>query len=125
MSLSTVNNLRLEASNAVESAVEEAKIYVQNSKVVGADETSFVQGNVNGCNSKKSQGWLWVCVTALVTFFEIALSRCSDAARNLLGENFSGFLNSDRYAATPNWVGLEQRQLCWAHLKLSSLKRYT
>jgi transposase len=40
MSLGTVNNLRLEASNAVESAVEEAKIYVQNSEVVGADETS-------------------------------------------------------------------------------------
>ncbi len=121
MSLGTVNNLRLEASNAVESAVEEAKIYVQNSHVVGADETSFVQGNVDGCNDKKSQGWLWVAVTPLVTFFEIALSRCSDAARNLLGENFSGILNSDRYAAY-TWVGLEQRQLCWAHLKREFIK---
>ena len=121
MSLGTVNNLRLEASNAVESAVESAKIYVQNSRVVGADETSFAQGNVDGCNHKNSQGWLWVAVTPLVTFFEIALSRCSDAARNLLGENFSGILNSDRYAAY-NWVGLEQRQLCWAHLKREFIK---
>ncbi|MFN6452928.1 MAG: IS66 family transposase [Nostoc sp. EfeVER01] len=121
MSLGTVNNLRLEASNAVESAVEEAKIYLQNSQVVGADETSFVQGNVDGCNDKKSLGWLWVAVTPLVTFFEIALSRCSDAARNLLGENFCGILNSDRYAAY-NWVGLEQRQLCWAHLKREFIK---
>ena len=32
ISLGTVNTLRLEASNAVESAVEEAKIYVQNSR---------------------------------------------------------------------------------------------
>ena len=87
MSLGTVNNLRLEASNAVESAVEQAKIYVQNSEVVGADETSFAQGNVDGCNDKKSQGWLWVAVTPLVTYFQIALSRCSDTARNLLGEN--------------------------------------
>ncbi|MHC5830602.1 MAG: IS66 family transposase, partial [Nostoc sp.] len=47
MSLGTVNNLRLEASFAVESAVEEAKIYIQNSRVVGADETSFAQGNVD------------------------------------------------------------------------------
>jgi transposase len=121
MSLGTVNNLRLEASNAVESAVEEAKIYVQNSEVVGADETSFAQGNADGCNDKKSQGWLWVAVTPLVTYFQIALSRCSDAARNLLGENFSGILNSDRYAAY-NWVGLEQRQLCWAHLKREFIK---
>ena len=83
MSLGTVNNLRLEASKAVESAVAEAKTSVQNSSVVGADETSFAQGNVDGCNAKKSQGWLWVAVTPLVTFFQIALSRGSDAAKNL------------------------------------------
>lgn len=121
MSLGTVNNLRLEASNAVKSSVEEAKIYVQNSRVVGADETSFVQGNVDGCNDKNSQGWLWVAVTPLVTFFQITLSRCSDAARDILGKDFSGILNSDRYAAY-NWVGLEQRQLCWAHLKREFIK---
>ena len=121
MSLGTVNNLRLEASNAVENAVFEAKIYVQNSPVFGADETSFIQGNVDGCNATQSQGWLWVAVTPLVTFFQIALSRCSDAARNLLGENFSGILNSDRYAAY-SWVGLGQRQLCWAHLRREFIK---
>jgi hypothetical protein len=60
-------------------------------------------------------------VTPLVTYFQITLSRCSDAARNLLGENFSGILNSDRYAAY-NWVALEQRQLCWAHLKREFIK---
>jgi hypothetical protein len=73
MSLGTVNNLRLEASLAVESAVEEAKIYVQNSLIVGADETSFAQGNVDGCNEKKSLAWLWVAVTPLVTYFQITL----------------------------------------------------
>jgi|GEM_PF-5136159 len=36
-------------------------------------------------------------------------------------ENFSGILNSDRYASY-NWVGLEQRQLCWAHLKREFIK---
>ncbi len=121
ISLGTVNNLRLEASNAVESAVEEAKIYVQNSRVVGADETSFNQGNVDGSNPKQSKAWLWVAVTPLVTFFQISLSRCSDAARNLLGDDFRGILNSDRYGAY-SWVGLEQRQLCWAHLRREFIK---
>jgi transposase len=69
MSLGIVNKLRLEASNAVESAVLEVKCYVQNSPVVGADETSFSQGNVDGCNSKNTKAWLWVAVTPLVTFF--------------------------------------------------------
>lgn len=121
MSLGTVNKLRLEASSSLESVVESAKTYVQNARVVGADETRFVQGNVDGCNEKNTQAWLWVMVTPLVVFFEITLSRCTQTAKNLLGEDFSGILNSDRYAAY-NWVGLEQRQLCWAHLKREFVK---
>jgi transposase len=121
MCLGTVNKLRLEASDAIESAVLEAKTYVQNSPVVGADETSFSQGNVDGCNEKNRKAWLWVAVTPLVTFFQVTLSRCTDTAKNLLGENFGGILNSDRYASY-NWVGLEQRQLCWAHLKREFIK---
>ncbi|MEM7716351.1 MAG: transposase [Cyanobacteria bacterium P01_A01_bin.68] len=38
-----------------------------------------------------------------------------------MGEDFDGILNSDRYAAY-NWVNLEQRQLCWAHLKREFIK---
>lgn len=105
MSLGTVNKLRLEASNAIASCVDEAKHYIQQSDVVGADETSFRQGNIDGCNPKKNQAWLWVAVTPLVTFFQIALTRCTQAAQNLLGENFTGILNSDRYASY-NWVNL-------------------
>ena len=42
MSLGTVNKLRLEASNAIASCVDEAKHYIQQSRVVGADETSTI-----------------------------------------------------------------------------------
>jgi hypothetical protein len=121
MSLGTVNKLRLEASNAVESCVDEAKLYVQKQVCVGADETSFKQGNLDGCNPKQSQAWLWVVVTPLVTYFEIALTRCTQAAKNVLGENFAGILNSDRYGSY-NWVDIERRQLCWAHLKREFIK---
>ncbi|MDF5728065.1 MAG: IS66 family transposase [Rhizonema sp. PD38] len=121
MSLGTVSKLRLEVSSALENVVESAKIYVQNSRVVGADETRFIQGNVDGCNQKNTQAWLWIMVTPLVAFFEITLSRCTQTVKNLLGENFSGILNSDRYASY-NWVDLEQRQLCWAHLKREFVK---
>ena len=121
MSLGTVNTLRQEASAAVADCVDEAKKYVHQQPVVGADETSFAQGNIDGCNPKQCQAWLWVAVTPLVTFFEIALSRCTQAARNLLGENFGGILSSDRHGAY-NWVDLERRQLCWAHLRREFIK---
>lgn len=89
--------------------------------LVGADETHFNQGNIDGGNAKKSQAWLWVAVTPLVTFFQITLTRCSQSARDLLGEDFGGILNSDRYGAY-NWVGLGQRQVCWAHLRREFIK---
>lgn len=121
MSLGTVNALRIEASNAIANGVDQAKLYVQQQPVVGADETSFNQGNIDGCNPKQRQAWLWVAVTPLVTFFEIALTRCTQAAKNLLGENFTGILTSDRHGAY-NWVDLERRQLCWAHLRREFIK---
>ncbi|GAX45563.1 transposase, unclassified family protein [Tolypothrix sp. NIES-4075] len=78
-------------------------------------------GNIDGSNPLQHQAWLWVAVTPLVTFFEIALTRCTSAAKNLLGENFAGILNSDRYGAY-NWVDINRRQLCWAHLKREFIK---
>ncbi|MEJ6487483.1 transposase [Nostoc punctiforme UO1] len=121
ISLGTVNRLRLEASNAVATCVDEAKLYIQKANIVGADETSFNQGNIHGFNPEQRKAWLWVAVTPLVTFFEIALSRCTQGAKNLLGENFGGILNSDRHGAY-NWVDLERRQLCWAHLRREFIK---
>ena len=44
------------------------------------------------------------------------LSRASTAAQTVLGEAFAGFITSDRCPAY-NWVDMEHRQLCWAHLK--------
>lgn len=121
LSLGTINRLRQEGSDAVAGCVDEAKLYIQRSNIVGADETSFNQGNIDGGNPQQRKAWLWVAVTPLVTFFEIALTRCTQAAQNLLGENFGGILNSDRHGAY-NWVDLERRQLCWAHLRREFIK---
>ncbi len=82
---------------------------------MGADETGFKQANADGQNPQNKRAWLWVGVTPLVTFFQVMLSRSTAAAQALLGQNFSGILNSDRYSAY-NWLDVSQRQLCWAHL---------
>lgn len=121
MSLGSINNLRQEASSAVALAVEEAQQYVQQQPVVGADETSWAQGNVDGANKGGVKAWLWVAVTPLVTFFQVILSRSALAAQTLLGANFGGILTSDRHGGY-NWVDLERRQLCWAHLKREFIK---
>ncbi len=121
MSLGTVNRMRKEASAALSSMVDEAKCYIQSAENVCADETGFQQGNSDGKNPEKKKAWLWVAVTSLISFFQVTLSRSTESAMDLLGENFGGFLSSDRYASY-NWVDINRRQLCWAHLKRDFLK---
>ena len=116
MALGSVNNLRKQASEAVAEPVEAAKEYARQQPVVGSDETSFPQGNVDGHNPNQCKGWLWVVVTPLVTVFQVFLSRSQQAAQELLGETFGGILISDRHSAY-HWVALVRRQVCWAHLK--------
>jgi hypothetical protein len=53
-------------------------------------------------------------VTALATVFRIARSRGADITKEMLGEDFRGFLVVDRWAAY-RWVARGMRQLCWAH----------
>lgn len=97
-------------------AVTEAQHYIQQQPTVGVDETGFKQGNGDGQNAAKTSGWLWVAVTPLIVCFQVILSRASTAAQTVLGETFSGFITSDRCRAY-NWVDVNRRQLCWAHLK--------
>jgi transposase len=90
LSLGTVNKLRIEASNAVANCVDEAKLYIQKAEVVGADETSFNQGNIDGSNPSQRKAWLWVAVTPLVTFFEITLTRCTSRGKGFIGGKLWG-----------------------------------
>lgn len=116
LSRGSVGRLRNEMSEALSAPVAEAKAYVQTQPVLHSDETSFPQGNRDGRNPKRTKGWLWVLVTPLVSFFEIVLSRSQETAKALIGDSYGGIVTSDRYSAY-GWITVEQRQVCWAHLK--------
>ena len=105
LSLGSVCNIEREVSEALAAPVEEAREYVRRQPVVHADET--------GWREDKGRAWLWTAASELVTVFLIARSRGASVARQLLGDDFSGFLVVDRWAAY-EWV--ELRQLCWSHL---------
>ena len=80
---------------------------VRESEVLHADETSWL---------KAGQGqWLWVAATALLACYRIDPHRSQAAAKELIGEDFGGFLISDRYAAY-HFLDVLQQQLCYAHL---------
>lgn len=52
-------------------------------------------------------------MTKPFTLFHLAHTRKADVAKELLGEDFSGIVTSDRYGAY-DWI--DRQQLCWAHL---------
>ena len=116
MALGTVNNLKQEASLAIAESVETAAEYVKSEPIINADETSFKQANSDENNPTNSKAWLWVAVTELVTVFRVTLSRGQLAAQLLLGTVLTAIIITDRWNGY-NCFPLEQRQLCWAHLK--------
>lgn len=106
--LGSISNIEREASRSIASAVEVARAHVRGSPVVHPDETSWRQARRNA--------WLWTAATPAVTVFRIDRSRSGMVARELLGASFDGIAVSDRFSGY-NWLPIERRQLCWAHLR--------
>lgn len=80
---------------------------IKAAEAVHADETTWL------CRHQAC--WLWTATTALVVCYRIDPRRTQQAAKRLLGENFDGFVTSDRYAGY-HWLDVLQQQLCWSHL---------
>jgi transposase len=86
---------------------EQLREYIQKAQQVHADET--------GWRLSGAQQYLWVATTALAACFRIDPHRSQQAAKELLGEQFGGFVISDRYTGY-HWLDVLQQQLCWAHV---------
>jgi transposase len=108
----SVVNLEEEMADALAPAVAQAAQCVQSATTVHADETGWVEGREGG---RGKRAWLWMAATARVALFHIAMSRGGKVARALLGEDFTGFLVTDRWSGYA-WYDAGLRQVCWAHL---------
>jgi transposase len=80
---------------------------IKTAEAVHADETTWL------CRSDPC--WLWTATTALLVCYRIDPRRTQEAAKRLLGEDFGGFVTSDRYVGY-HWLDILQQQLCWSHL---------
>jgi transposase len=107
MRVGTISQSEQATTEVVAAPVEEARAYVQEQAVAHLDETCWRQGD--------KRAWLWVAVTSLVTVFLVRMSRGGQVARELLGEQCSGILVTDRYSAY-NWYPVRWRQVCWSHV---------
>jgi transposase len=108
MGLGTIANLEHATVQAVAAPVAEARAYIQRQPAAYLDETGWREG--------QQRAWLWTAVTAGVTVFVIRLSRSRKVAQELLGEQFWGWLVTDRWSGY-SWYPPWRRQVCWAHLR--------
>lgn len=106
--LGTVANLEQEVSRALISAHQEARAAIAAAAVKHVDETGWKQAG--------KKRWLWAAATARVAAFVIHPRRNVAALKQLVGENLTGILCSDRWCVYDEWPVL-RRQVCWAHLK--------
>ena len=107
LSLGSVTKLEANVSAALEAPVEEARQHVRRAVIAHLDETGWREG--------RRKAWLWTAVTSMATVFVIAASRGAAVAKQMLGEDFTGFLVTDRWSAY-GWADLHLRQVCWSHL---------
>ena len=100
------------ARRALAAPTVEAEDHVREQDSANADESGWYQGKLNG---RHRRAWIWTFATALVVVFRITFSRGGEVAKALLGEDFTGFLGTDRSGGY-NWYDLGLRQICWSHL---------
>jgi transposase len=86
---------------------EQLRQHIQKAQQVHADETGWRLRGAYQC--------LWVATSALAACFRIDPHRTQEAAKELLGEQFGGFVICDRYVGY-HWLDVLQQQLCWAHV---------
>jgi transposase len=106
-STGAIDNAIMRMSAVLADPWAELRAAVQEAEVVHADETTWrLQG---------AQQWLWVAASALLACYRIDPSRSQAAAKELLGEDFGGFVVTDRYAGY-HFLDVLQQQLCWSHV---------
>lgn len=107
ISVGAISKIEGRVAQALAPAHAEALDRVRGAEAKHADETSWRQAG--------KSFWMWVSKSDEAAAFLIRDNRSGDVARELLGENLSGTLISDRWSGYA-WVDLDQRQVCWAHL---------
>ena len=108
LAVGSVSQLEQHVSEALSAPVEEARDYVRQQAAVHIDETGWREARENA--------WLWTVATDLVTVFAIRSRRDSEVARELLGDDTTAMVGSDRHTAY-SYLPVLQRQACWSHLE--------
>ncbi|MGH2929823.1 MAG: IS66 family transposase, partial [Solirubrobacteraceae bacterium] len=103
----SVDNAIMRMSAIMADPWAELREAIRKAEAVHMDETTW---RLRGATQ-----WLWVAASSLVACYMIDPTRSQAAAKDLIGEEFGGFVISDRYAGY-HFLDVLQQQLCWCHV---------
>lgn len=124
VSASSVCTVEQAMSAALDAPVAAVLAAVQQAPVKHLDESGWPQRHDPDPGQPEmtplQRGWLWSATTPDATVYLIRRSRAQKIAKELLGVDadataYDAIVVTDRHGAY-NWLPLENRQLCWAHL---------
>lgn len=107
LSLGGVADACSKTSQALTRPLREVQAAVQSAPRVHLDETGWYRGG--------KLTWLWVAVAPLATLFQVHSGRGKTQLKELIGEDYQGYIHSDRWHAYLKFEAT-RHQLCWAHL---------
>lgn len=95
-------------AQALQAPVAAATQTLTQAGVLHMDETSLPREG-------QRSSWAWAVVQPELVLYTVMPSRARYVAQALIGKEPTGWLVSDRYAVY-DWVDVQRRQVCWAHL---------
>ena len=124
VSAATVCTVEQAISRVLLGPVEAVRAFVAQAPIKNVDESGWAQRRDPDPGQPETptlkRPWLWSVTTNEATVYLIRRGRNQTVAREVLGVDtdattYDAIVNSDRYGAY-NFLRLEARQICWAHL---------
>lgn len=106
-SVGAISQAHAKVALALKAPVAEAAAALAEAPVVQIDETHYPREGAGN--------WAWAVVTPKLVCYSLLPSRARYVAVSLIGEKPTAKVVSDRYAVY-DYVDVQQRQVCWAHL---------
>lgn len=106
-SVGAISQAHGKVAAALKAPVAEAAASLRTADALWMDETHYPR--------EGAANWVWAAVQPLLAVFAIYPSRARYVILDLIGQNGTAALTTDRYAGYA-FIDAERRQVCWAHL---------
>ena len=106
-SIGAISQAHGKVAEALKAPVAQAVTSLASAPALWMDETHYKR--------ESTSRWVWAAVQPKLAVFALYPSRARYVIADIIGKHCTAAITTDRYAAYA-FIGVERRQICWAHL---------